>query len=87
MNPFHNRASSLSGPATDIQPVTPNDATDLSDVAVALYIETGGTIVFDAVTGETRTVSVADFSIMPVGVGRVRSTGTTATGIHALVLA
>lgn len=87
MNPFQNRASSRSGPATDIQPVTPNDAADLSDVAVTLYIETGGTIVFDTFAGETRTVSVADFSIMPVGIGRVCSTGTTATGIHALLLA
>lgn len=87
MNPFQNRASSLSGPATDVQPVTPNDTTDLSNVAVALYIETGGMIVVDTVAGETRIMSVADFSIMPVGVRRVRATGTTATGIHGLVLA
>jgi len=87
MNPFANRAHSLSGPATDTLPITPDDTTDLSQVAIGLYIETGGTISIDTAAGGTRTLSVADFSILPVGVRRVRATGTTATGIHALVLA
>nr|WP_246059169.1 hypothetical protein [Shimia litoralis] len=52
--------------------MTPDDATDLPMVAIALYVETGGT--------------VADFSILPLGTVRVRATGTTAAGIHALVL-
>lgn len=87
MNPFAHRARSIHGPATDALPVTPDDATDLPMVAIALYIETGGTVVLDTVAGETRTISVADFSILPLGTSRVRSTGTTAAGIHALVLA
>lgn len=87
MNPFSNRASGLTGPATDALPVTPNDSTDLLHVAMGLYIETGGTIVIDTVHGGTRTIMVADFAILPLGVRRVRATGTTATGIHALVLA
>lgn len=87
MNPFSNRATALSGPATDALPVTPDDSTDLPHVALGLYVETGGTIVLDAVEGATRTLTVADFSILPLGVRRVRATGTTAEGIHALVLA
>ncbi|MFB9149853.1 spike base protein, RCAP_Rcc01079 family [Roseovarius ramblicola] len=87
MNPFENRSLALSGPATDALPVVPDDGTDLPHVAVGLYVETGGTLGFVTVTGQVRTVSVADFSILPVGVRRVRATGTTATGIHALVLA
>ncbi|WP_111735895.1 spike base protein, RCAP_Rcc01079 family [Roseovarius amoyensis] len=87
MNPFANRALSLSGPAIDALPVTPDDTTDLSQVAIGLYIETGGTISIDTAAGGTRTLSVADFWILPLGVGRVRATGTTAAGIHALVLA
>ena len=87
MNPFSNRASALSGPAHDALPVTPDDSTDLPHVAVGLYVETGGTIVIDTVKGEARTMVVADFSILPLGVRRVHATGTTATGIHALVLA
>ncbi len=86
-NPFTNRVSSLSGPARDIAPVTPSDTTDLPDAAIGLYVEMGGTVVFTTVRGQTRTVDVADFSILPVGVLRVHTTGTTAAGIHAMVLA
>ena len=85
-NPFEKRTSSLNGPAQDILPVIPDDATDLPQVAVALYVETGGAITFNTVSGATRTVAVADYSILPVGVARVQSTGTTATGIHALMV-
>lgn len=92
-NPFSRRSPGLtgdqlplSGPAVDIVPVTPNDGADLTDVAVSLYVETGGTIVVDTVSDETRTVIVADFSIFPVGVKRVRATGTDASGIHALLV-
>lgn len=87
MNPFQNRAVPLSGPATDACPVTPNDATDLLDVALGLYVEQGGSVCVDTVVGATRTLVVSDFSILPVGVRRIRASRTTATGIHALVLA
>ena len=87
MNPFAHRARSIHGPATDALPVTPDDATDLPMVAIALYVETGGTVVLDTVAGETRTIVMADFSILPLGTARVRATGTMAAGIHALVLA
>lgn len=87
MNPFANRARPLSGPATDALAVVPDDSNDLSMVAIALYVETGGTVVVDTVAGETRSIAVADFSILPLGTVRVRATGTTASGIHALVLA
>jgi hypothetical protein len=87
MNPFADRARSITGPATDAIPVTPDDGNDLPMVGIALYVETGGTVVVDTVAGETRSISVADFSILPVGVRRVRLSGTTASGIHALVLA
>ena len=85
-NPFENRAPSLTGPATDILPVTPNDGADLPTVAVALYAETGGVISFVSVSGETRSVTVTDFAILPVGTQRVLSTGTTANGIHAFTV-
>jgi len=87
MNPFANRAGSLSGPATDALPVTPSDSSDLTHIALGLYIETGGEISVDTVHGGTRSLLVDDFAILPIGVRRVRATGTTATGIHALVLA
>lgn len=86
MNPFTQRARSLSGPATDALPIVPNDSHDLGHIAIALYIEVGGTVVIDTVAGETRTIAVADFTILPIGTRRVRATGTTAAGVHALVL-
>lgn len=85
-NPFANRAMHLSGPARDIQPVTPDDATPLTEVAVALYVETGGTVSIVTEKGHTRSVSVPDFTILPVGVAQVRATGTTASGIHAFLV-
>ncbi len=86
-NPFNGRAVPIGGPATDIVPVTPDDATDLPDAAIALYVTTGGDIAIDCVRGKaTRIVTVGDQSLLPVGVTRVRATGTTATGIHALVI-
>ncbi len=86
-NPFHGRAVPIGGPATDIVPVTPDDATDLPDAAIALFVTIGGDVVFDTVRGGgPRTVTVSDQTLLPVGIVRVRATGTTATGIHALVI-
>ncbi|MEI4231503.1 spike base protein, RCAP_Rcc01079 family [Roseovarius sp. D22-M7] len=87
MNPFENRIQALSGPASDALPVIPDDAADLPHVAIGLYVETGGTVSIQTVTGATRSIAVADFSVMPIGVRRVNATGTSASGIHALVLA
>lgn len=85
-NPFENRSPSLRGPATDLEPVLPSDLGSLPNVAVSLYVETGGVVAFESVAGATRMVTVADNSILPVGVRKVLSTGTTASGIHAFVL-
>ncbi|MCC5983438.1 MAG: hypothetical protein JJU42_03630 [Rhodobacteraceae bacterium] len=86
INPFANRAASLQGPATDIRSVTPSDTDDLPVMAIALYVETGGTVSFVIASGHTRQVALPDFTILPVGVRKVDASGTTATGIHALVL-
>ncbi|GAB4282854.1 MAG: hypothetical protein Kow0058_01450 [Roseovarius sp.] len=87
MNPFADRSLSLSGPATDAMPVTPDDANDLPMVAIGLYVESGGTLSLVTAANAQREIVVPDFTILPVGVRRVRATGTTASGIHALVLA
>ena len=86
-NPFTSRNTPLSGPGTDYVPVSPNDGTDLADVAVSLYVESGGAVVFDSVKGGTRTVTVPNFGYVLCGGRRVRSTGTSASGIHAVVIA
>lgn len=53
MDIFHGRALSPAGPATDIMPVTPNDAADLAITASALFIEIGGIIEIVTVRDET----------------------------------
>lgn len=87
VNPYHGRAVPLGGPATDIVAVVPNDSQDLPVPALALYVEGAGTVKIETLTGaQTRTVAVGDGMLLPVAVRRVRATGTTATGIHALVV-
>lgn len=86
-NPFANRTPPLSGPATDIIPVIPDDSVEMTHVALALYIETGGTVSLITLHGQSRNVLVADHAILPVACRRVNATGTTASGIHAMVLA
>jgi hypothetical protein len=85
-NPFENRAGSTVGPGIDYLPVTPDDLADFEDVAVALYVETGGQIRFLSVKGNERTVTLPNFGYLLCGVRRVNATGTTATGIHAIVV-
>lgn len=85
-NPFTTRTPSLSGPATDIVPVTPDDGTDLTEAAIALYVEVGGNVSFVSIKGASRNVMVGSNAILPVGAKRVLATGTTATGIHAMVI-
>lgn len=85
-NPFKRRAVNLGGPSQDILPIVPDDIVELPQVAVALYVETGGTIAIVTVSGEQRTLAMGDFSILPVGVRQIRATGTTALGIHAFMV-
>ncbi|MEZ5779558.1 MAG: hypothetical protein R3E44_14480 [Paracoccaceae bacterium] len=85
-NPFKNRVRSLSGPATDIVPVEPDDAAELVQTAIALYVETGGAVTVLTAAGVVRTFNIPDFTFVPVGVRQVHATGTTASGIHALCL-
>ena len=79
------------GLARDWVPVTPNDGTDnmtsgSGDIVVGFYVTVGGAVAF-ITEGGTRTVTYLSGTIVPCsGVTRIKSTGTTATGIHALVV-
>ena len=85
-NPFASRLVPLNGPARDLVPVVPDDATDLPQTAVSLYVETGGTLNVVTEAGQARNLSVPDVMVLPVGIARVLAPGTTASGIHALVI-
>lgn len=72
-------------PAEFATAVTPSDSTDLTQVARALYIGTGGNVNVDTPDGATILFSnVQTGSILPVRVKRVRVASTTASNIVAL---
>lgn len=85
-NPFDGRAIPLSGPAFDVAAITPDDATTLEPFAASIYIETGGAVTFETIAGSQVTMQVGDYSILPVGAQKVLATGTTATGLFALLV-
>lgn len=67
--------------------VTPNDSSDLSDVADALYVGTGGhiSVIFEDDTSPVTLNSFANGGLLEnIRISRVRSTGTTASNIVAL---
>ena len=80
-----------SGMVRDWIPVTPNDSTNNMGASavnqvVGFYVTNGGAVVF-TVEGTDRTVTFpSNFYVSCVGVTRIKSTGTTATGIHSLVI-
>lgn len=87
-NPFTSSGGNLSGFARDVVPVTPSDSTDIDTGAAALAIVckgTAGNVSIVTVEGNTRTYPISLDEVLPVGITRVRSTGTTATGIWAFL--
>ena len=84
-NPFEGKRGHLNGSVIDMLPVTPSNSTDLSSVGIGLYITGAGDVTFHNVDGVSRTVAVPDNFYLICSVKRVLSTGTTATGIHALI--
>jgi len=89
-NPFvYTNSPNQSGLVYDMVPVTVSDDTDnvgAGNIAIGLYVETGGDVVFLNKDGNERTVTVPDYFYLTCSIKRVKSTGTTATGIHALVV-
>lgn len=70
--------------------VSPSDTVDLKDsnglpkVARRLFIQVGGTVKFRGVDGQDDTWTVPNNFWLEIAVTRVWSTGTSATGIHAI---
>lgn len=77
-----------SDPGRDLVPITPSDSADLPKAARALRCSPGGaagTVRFVGPGGTTRNTSIALGELLPVQVVRVHSTGTTATGLEAVL--
>ena len=74
------------GPAQDAFAITPSDGAALTLYARALYVGGAGDVKVQTRKGTTVTFSaVPGGSILPVGVGQVFATGTTATLILGLL--
>jgi len=87
-NPFQSGYSSKTGLVRDMVPVTPNDSADnvgTDNIAVGLYVTGAGDVVFETLDRNVRTVTVAANRELTCAIRRVHATGTTATGIHALI--
>ncbi len=83
---FQNTSSGISGPAFDAFNITPNDATDLSEVTRTLYIGGAGDITLTTKEGTQVTFSSLNAgSLLPIRATKVHATGTTATNILGLV--
>lgn len=84
--PISNTTPGLNVPCANCDAVTPADGSNLARAARALYIGSGGAIALVTVGGDTVTFSgLLGGTILPVRTARVKSTGTTATSIIALI--
>lgn len=79
----NSRALRAESPAYDAQAVTPDDDNDLAAPCRALYIGGAGDVKVTTLKGTTLTLAGVS-GVLPLGVQRVHSTGTTATNIVAL---
>jgi hypothetical protein len=89
-NPFTFLQANPTGLVRNWVSVTPNDSANnvgTDNVAIGLYITVAGDVVFTDVDGNDNTVTVPSNFYLNCSVARVKSTGTTATGIFALISA
>lgn len=92
-NPFlysgQGSAPNSTGLVYDMVPVTPADGADnvgAGNIAIGLYCTAAGDVSFHNKDGVTRTVTVPANFYLVCSVKRVLLTGTTSTGIHAMVV-
>jgi hypothetical protein len=82
--PYH--ADTFSAPAFDGFTVIPSDTNNLQAMARALYVGvTGNVTILTSMGTQLTLVGVQAGQILPILATRVLSTGTTATGIVALI--
>lgn len=87
-SPFssENAPNGVDAPASDAIIVTKSDTVDMPSPARGFYAVAAGVVSVITAAGATRAIPVAAFQIIPLGITRVRNTGTTVTGdIVALI--
>ena len=78
-------SSALDSPASDVFPITPNDASNLAMATRAIRANGAGDVVLVTVAGNERTCKFAAGETRPIRATRVKATGTTATGLEGMV--
>ena len=81
-NPNSGSGSATVAPSDSANLVNP--ATNQAELALALYVEVAGAVAFVGADGQTDTWNVPNNFYINVPVKKVKATGTTATGIHAI---
>jgi hypothetical protein len=84
-DPFEHHMPGLESPATLLLEVIPDDAADLPLPSRALNVTQSGTVQVTTTGGSTATIFIAAGTGFPVRATRVWATGTTATGITAMI--
>ncbi|MEM8856605.1 MAG: hypothetical protein AAGD34_23140 [Pseudomonadota bacterium] len=83
---FQSYAPGYNATGLHMYDVTPDDGADLPHGgARAVRINTGGTLTFTSLLGNTETVDVYDGEVITCALKRIFATGTTAMGIRAYV--
>lgn len=83
---FAGYAGSLDDPASTCRPIEPSDSTALEDLCRAIYIGNAGSLrLIDASGNIVVFEGLVGGSILPVRARQVLSTGTTATGLVAML--
>lgn len=82
---FDKHAAGLMTPADDGFAITPHDTNDLARTPRSIYVGGAGNIVLVTFKGTELTFNgLAAGSVLPVRANKVKSTGTTATGLVGL---
>lgn len=85
-NDLVTRGLESTSPAVDIVPIAPDDGNDLATHARAIRCSgTAGTLRITTFEGVVRDTNIALGERLSVVVTRVHATGTTATGLEALI--
>ncbi|KAF0677454.1 spike base protein, RCAP_Rcc01079 family [Profundibacterium mesophilum] len=81
---FSEFTSGLTGPASQIFAIVPDDGADLAQATRAINVAQGGAVTLTTIDGTTGTIHVAAGMAFPVRARRIHATGTDATGITGL---
>ncbi len=80
-NRHTNAIKAIASPITGAFAVTPNDATDLTEITLSLYVSVAGAVKVTLADGSVVTYANLAAGRHPLRVKRVWATGTAATGI------